>query len=207
MIKTIDLFKYDKNQQYDVIAGVDEAGRGPLAGPLVCACCIMPFDEIIDGIKDSKKVSELTREKLYDIIIKKAIDYRIEVISKDVIDKYNILNATKIGMTKSILGLSVKPSVVFIDAVTGLDIPYKSESIIKGDAISYSIASASILAKVTRDRIMREYDSLYPEFCFAKNKGYGTKHHIETLKIYGKTVIHRESFIKNFNIVLNYNEK
>jgi ribonuclease HII len=182
-----------------LIAGVDEAGRGPLAGPVCAAAAIMPLDKdkIIEEINDSKKLTEKKREALYDKIISTAIAYKIVLIDEKTIDEINILNATKKGMKEAILGLSVKPELVLLDAVN-LDIDIESESIIKGDAKSYNIAAASILAKVTRDRLMMELDKIYPEYNFKKHKGYGTKEHIENLKKYGKCDIHRDSFIKNF---------
>ena len=187
------------NNGTTLIAGVDEAGRGPLAGPVCVASCIMPMekDKIIEEINDSKKLSEKKREELYDKIVNTAISYKIELISEKVIDEINILNATKMGMKQAIIGLNVQPELVLIDAVP-LDIGIKTESIIKGDAKSYNIAAASILAKVTRDRLMVELDKIYPEYNFKKHKGYGTKEHIDNLKKYGKCLIHRNSFIKNF---------
>ena len=184
----------------NLIAGVDEAGRGPLAGPVVCACVIMPMekDKIIDEINDSKKLSAKKREILFDKIKQIAIDYKIEFVDEKIIDEINILNATKMGMENCINALNQKPEIVLIDAVKGLNIPYESESIIHGDALSYNIATASILAKVSRDRYMKEMDKIYPEYNFAKHKGYGTKEHIQNLQKYGKCKIHRESFIKNF---------
>ena len=184
----------------DLIAGVDEAGRGPLAGPVVCACVIMPMekDKIIDEINDSKKLSAKKREILFDKIKQIAIDYKIEFVDEKIIDEINILNATKMGMENCINAFNQKPEIVLIDAVKGLNIPYESESIIHGDALSYNIAAASILAKVSRDRYMEEMDKIYPEYNFAKHKGYGTKEHIQNLQKYGKCKIHRESFIKNF---------
>lgn len=181
------------------IAGIDEAGRGPLAGPVAVASVIMPLDEgsIIEGINDSKKLSEKKRDLLYDKIIEKAIAYHVELVDEETIDKINILNATKVGMLVSINELNVKPDVVLIDAVK-IDADVPTVSIIKGDQLSYSIACASILAKVTRDRLMLEIDKEYPEYGFAKHKGYGTKAHIEALKKYGKCPRHRNSFIGHF---------
>ena len=181
------------------IAGIDEAGRGPLAGPVCVASVIMPLDEdsIIEGINDSKKLSEKKRDLLYDKIMERAIAYHIELVDEETIDKINILNATKVGMMVCINELSIKPDVVLIDAVK-IDSDVETVSIIKGDQLSYSIACASILAKVTRDRIMLEIDKEYPEYGFAKHKGYGTKAHIEALKKYGKCPRHRNSFIGHF---------
>ena len=196
------MFDYEnkyKELGKNLIAGIDEAGRGPLAGPVCVAMVIMPLDsdKIIEGINDSKKISEKKRDKLYDEIINTAISYHIELVDKDTIDAINILNATKLGMLTCINEIETKPDVVLIDAVK-LDTDIETESIIKGDALSYSIACASILAKVIRDRYMLKMDEKYPEYNFKKHKGYGTKEHIENLKKYGKCDIHRETFIKNF---------
>ena len=195
---TNNLFEYDKNYN-KIVAGIDEAGRGPLAGPVVCACCIMPLDDdkMVDGINDSKKISEKKREKLFEQIKETAIAYCVAVIDEKVIDDVNILNATKMGMLQSLNGLSTKPELVLIDAVK-LDCDVEIKPIIKGDATSYNIAAASILAKVTRDKIMEKYDEEYPQYGFAKHKGYGTKVHIDAIKSIGPTPIHRKTFIKNF---------
>lgn len=184
---------------YKSIAGMDEAGRGPLAGPVCVAIVIMPLekDKIIEGINDSKKLSEKKREALYEKITDRAISYKIELIDEKTIDTINILNATKLGMYKCINEIEVRPDIVLVDAVK-LDADVKTESIIKGDALSYSIACASILAKVTRDRLMLDLDKKYPEYEFKKHKGYGTKLHIENLKKYGPSEIHRRSFIGHF---------
>ena len=181
------------------IAGVDEAGRGPLAGPVCVASVIMPLDKnsIIEGVNDSKKLTEKKREKLFDQIVNKAFAFSVEFIDEKIIDEINILNATKKGMINAINNLSVKPDGVLIDAVK-LDVNVKTESIIKGDALSYSIACASILAKVSRDRLMLEMDNKYPNYNFKKHKGYGTKEHIANLKKFGACEIHRQTFIKNF---------
>lgn len=181
------------------ICGIDEAGRGPLAGPVVIAGVIMPEDSMIEGVNDSKKVSEKKRELLYDKIIEEAISYSVAIMGQDVIDEINILNATKKGLTNVVEGLDVRPDLIIVDALEHIDtkgIPY--ESIIKGDAKCYSIAAASILAKVTRDRIMREWDLVYPQYGFAKHKGYGTAFHIQAIKEYGLCPIHRRSFTKKF---------
>lgn len=181
------------------ICGIDEAGRGPLAGPVVIAGVIMPEDSMIEGINDSKKVSEKKRELLYDKIIEEAISYEVAIIGQDVIDDINILNATKQGLTSVIKGLDTRPDLIIVDALEHIDtdgVPY--ESIIKGDAKCYSIAAASILAKVTRDRIMREWDNVYPQYGFIQHKGYGTAKHIQAIKECGICPIHRRSFTKNF---------
>ena len=196
-LKKIDKEFFDKGVKY--IAGIDEAGRGPLAGPVVVASVILPQDSMIEGINDSKKVSESKREKLYDIIINEAISYGVGIIYQDEIDEINILQATKKGLTDAIKQMEVKPNIIMVDALSGIDtlgIPYKS--IIKGDAKCYSIAAASIIAKVTRDRIMREWDKVYPEYGFGSHKGYGTAKHIAAIREFGPCPIHRRTFIKNF---------
>ena len=197
-IKQIEEEIYNKeNVKY--ICGIDEAGRGPLAGPVVVASVIMPKDSMIEGVNDSKKVSEKKREKLYEEITNTAIAWGVGIIDQREIDEINILNATKKGLTNSLKELEIKPDLILVDALTNIDtlgIPYRS--IIKGDAKSYSIAAASIIAKVTRDRIMRQWDELYPEYGFEKHKGYGTKMHIDAIKEYGPCPLHRKSFIKNF---------
>ena len=159
----------------------------------------MPADSIIAGVNDSKKVSEKKREKLYDLILEEAISYGVGIIGQDEIDDINILNATKKGLTMSLKELDKKPDLIIVDALTHIDtlgIPY--ESIIKGDAKCYSISAASIIAKVTRDRIMREWDKVYPQYGFATHKGYGTAAHIKAIKEYGPCPLHRKTFIKNF---------
>ena len=180
------------------IAGIDEAGRGPLAGPVVVAGVIMPLEdsELIEGVNDSKKLSEKKRDKLYDLILEKAIEVQVAIIDNETIDRDNILNATKNGMMQCINGLD-KVERVLIDAVK-LNAKVPTLSIIHGDALSYSIAAASIVAKVTRDRIMLEYDKEYPQYNFAKHKGYGTAEHIRLLKEYGPCKIHRRTFIGHF---------
>ena len=195
------IFEYDKSMLSDkikYIAGVDEVGRGPLAGPVVTACVIMPYsqDSIINGVFDSKKVSKKNREKLYNEILANAIAYSIAVEDVKSIDGINILNATIKAMKRSYSELKIKPDLLLIDAVK-LNIAENEKSIIKGDATSYAIASASIVAKVYRDRLMEEYSKSYPEYDFENNVGYGTKKHIEAIKTYGATPIHRLSFLKN----------
>ena len=183
----------------ELIAGIDEAGRGPLAGPVVVGIAIMPKDSMIEGVNDSKKVSEKKREKLYDQITQEAIAWNVGMADQNEIDEINILNATKLALTRAIEGLKIKPDLILVDALTNIDtkgIPYKS--IIKGDAKEYSIAAASILAKVTRDRMMREYDEIYPQYGFSGHKGYGTAKHIAAIKEYGPCILHRKTFIKNF---------
>ncbi len=180
-----------------LIAGVDEVGRGPLAGPVVCASVIMPLDDIIEGIDDSKKISEKKREKLFEIIKEKAIAYSICEISEEEIDQINILNAVKKCMTKAVETLPIKPDITLVDGVdTNLNL--NAEYIVKGDSKSYTIGCASILAKVYRDNLMKEYALEFPEYDFGKHKGYGTKAHIEKIKEIGPCRLHRRTFIKNF---------
>ena len=196
-IKEIEKELYQKG--FKNICGIDEAGRGPLAGPVVIAGVIMPQDSMIEGVNDSKKVSEKKREKLYDIILEEAISYSVAIVGQDVIDEVNILNATKQGVTEVVDGLDVKPDLILVDALEHINtrgIPY--EPIIKGDAKCYNIAAASIIAKVTRDRIMREWDEIYPQYGFINHKGYGTAKHIAAIKEYGLCTIHRKSFTKKF---------
>lgn len=181
-----------------LIAGVDEAGRGPLAGPVCAAAVILPEDCEIEGLNDSKKISEKKRELLFDVIIEKALAYSIAFGSVKEIEEYNILEATYIAMNRAINGLNIKPDFALIDGnrvPKGIGIP--CETIVKGDAKSCSIAAASILAKVTRDRLMLEYDKKYPEYLFSAHKGYGTKAHYEAIKQHGVCEIHRLSFLKN----------
>jgi ribonuclease HII len=188
-----------RKKGFKYICGIDEAGRGPLAGPVVVASVIMPADSMIEGVNDSKKISEKKREKIYDEILEEAISYGVAIIGQDEIDEINILNATKKGLTVSLQELSQRPDLILVDALNGIDtmgIPY--DSIIKGDAKCYSIAAASIIAKVTRDRIMREWDNIYPEYGFEKHKGYGTAAHIAAIRQYGLCPIHRKTFTKNF---------
>lgn len=179
-----------------LIAGIDEAGRGPLAGPVVVAGVIMPMDNIIQGINDSKKLSAKKRDALYDQIMLTALDVQVAIVDCNTIDEINILNATKQGMLQCINGFE-QVDRVLIDAVK-LDTKVPTLSIIKGDALSYSIAAASIIAKVTRDRLMLELDKQYPQYNFAKHKGYGTAEHIRLLKEHGPCPEHRRTFIKNF---------
>lgn len=200
MIDVESLLTYEKmylDRGCRYICGVDEVGRGPLAGPVTVAAYVTDFSRLTEGVNDSKKLSEKKREKLFSELKDKAICYNVVSLDNNVIDKINILNATKQAMKQAIEGLTVKPDVVLIDAVE-LDIPYRTHSIIRGDALSYSIAAASIIAKVTRDRFMTELDAVFPEYGFASNKGYGSKKHIEALLKYGPTPLHRKTFIRNF---------
>ena len=181
------------NNEINFIAGIDEVGRGPLVGPVVTAAVILPKDFYDERINDSKKLTEKKRELLYDVIMENALSVGIGISSPEVIDEINILNATKKAMIEAINNLSIKPEHLLIDAVK-LDIDIPQTSIIKGDAKSESIAAASIIAKVTRDRMMVELDKKYPMYDFKHNKGYGTKKHIEALYQYGPIEEHRKSF-------------
>ena len=179
--------------------GIDEAGRGPLAGPVVVGAVILPADSLIEGVNDSKKISEKKRERVFEEIVNTAISYSTGIVDQKTIDEINILNATKLAVKKAIESLEIKPDLILVDALTNIEtfgIPYKS--IIKGDAKEYSIAAASIIAKVTRDRMMLEWDKVFPEYGFAKHKGYGTAAHIQALKENGPCMLHRKTFIKNF---------
>ncbi|MBQ6860961.1 MAG: ribonuclease HII [Clostridia bacterium] len=184
---------------YKLVAGVDEAGRGPLAGPVVAAAVILPEGALIEGVNDSKKISEKRREKLYDEIISQAVAWGVSIQDNNVIDSINILEATRRAMHMAIMDLEEKPDYILIDAEKKVDtngIPYLP--IVKGDALSISIAAASIIAKVTRDRLMREYDEMFPMYGFEKHKGYGTKAHIEAIGEYGLCMIHRKTFSEKF---------
>ena len=185
---------------YRYIAGVDEVGRGPLAGPVVCAAVIMPIEEadLIVGVDDSKKLSAKNREQLSQLIKEKAIAYSVYEVSEQIIDEINILEATKLGMKMALLSLPVVPDMVLTDGNMTLDITLPQYSIVKGDALSYSIGAASIVAKVHRDAMMDEYAKLYPAYAFDSNKGYGTAAHIQAIKEQGLCPIHRRTFTKNF---------
>lgn len=187
-----------KYESYGYICGIDEVGRGPLAGPVVAGAVILPKDCDILYINDSKKLSEKKREELYDIIMEKAVATGIGMVSPARIDEINILQATYEAMRQAIQNLAVTPDILLNDAVTIPEVNIPQVPIIKGDAKSISIGAASIIAKVTRDRLMVEYDKVMPEYGFASNKGYGSQVHIEALKKYGASPIHRQSFIGNF---------
>ena len=186
------------NSGFSCICGVDEAGRGPLAGPVCAAAVILPEGAVIEGLDDSKKLTEKKREKLYDIIKETAVAYSVAYGTLEEIESVNILEATYLAMNRAIEGLSVKPDFALIDGnrvPRGIKIP--CETVVKGDAKSMSVAAASVLAKVSRDRLMLEYDEKYPLYDFKKHKGYGTKEHTELIKQYGPCEIHRLSFLKN----------
>lgn len=194
-------YSYEKAAEtsgFNIICGVDEAGRGPLAGPVCAAAVILPKDLEIEGLNDSKKLSEKKREQLFNIITEKAISYCVAYGTLEEIEEKNILNATFLAMNRAIGGLNVKPDFALIDGnkiPTGIKVP--AAAVVKGDAKSMSIAAASILAKVSRDRLLMEYDKKYPVYQFAKHKGYGTKLHTDLIKEFGPCDIHRLSFLKN----------
>ena len=193
-------FEHGKRELgYKYICGVDEAGRGPLAGPVFAAAVIFPEDYEIDGLNDSKKLSEKKREKLYYEIIEHALAYSVQSCDNNVIDEINILEATMLAMKTAVESLGIKPDIVFVDGnrLPKLEVP--AEYVIKGDATSASIAAASILAKVSRDRFMYEMDKKYPEYCFEKHKGYPTKLHYEKIREFGPSEIHRLSFLKKMH--------
>lgn len=199
LIRLDGMKQYEKKyQSYDQICGIDEAGRGPLAGPVVAAAVILPKDCTILYVNDSKKLSAKRREELYDEIMEKAVSVGVGMASPQRIDEINILQATYEAMREAVEGLSMEPDLLLNDAVTIPDVLIPQVPIIKGDAKSISIACASIIAKVTRDRLMLEYDKILPEYGFASNKGYGSRDHIEALKQNGPSPIHRKSFITHF---------
>lgn len=187
-----------KEKGYKYVCGVDEVGRGPLAGPVVCAAVIMPLDDVIEGVDDSKKLSAKKREALSVLILKKASAVNICRIEADKIDEINILEATKLCMKNAVEGLEITPDCVLCDGNMTLDISVPQQSIIKGDALSYSIGAASIVAKVYRDKLMDGYAEVYPGYGFEKHKGYGTAAHIEAIKERGLCPIHRRSFTKKW---------
>lgn len=196
--KAMLCFEKEYGEKYTWICGVDEAGRGPLAGPVAAGAVILPKEDVIYYLNDSKKLSEKKREELFDEIRKRAAAWHVGIVSPERIDEINILQATYEAMREAIAGLSREPDLLLNDAVTIPEVAIPQIPIVKGDAKSASIAAASIVAKVTRDHLMEEYDRLYPEYGFARHKGYGTKAHIEALKACGPCPIHRRTFIRKF---------
>ncbi len=200
--RLMELSKFEREYNekgYDLIGGIDEAGRGPLFGPVVAACVVLPKGCLIEGVNDSKKLSEKKREALFDEIKEKAVAWGVGICDNNVIDEINILEATRKAMHEAVCNLKVKPDYIFVDAEKHVDtngIPYLP--IIKGDALSINIACASIIAKVTRDRMIDELAKTYPEYGLEKHKGYGTKAHIDAIKKYGITPLHRKSFCQKF---------
>lgn len=199
-LRLAELSRYERSYHasgYKYICGIDEAGRGPLAGPVVAACVILPENILIEGINDSKKVPKKHHARLCEEIMEKAVDHSVGMADEREIDRINILNATKLAMKRAIMKLKVSPDVLFIDYLRLEDIPSEQLSLVKGDSLSVSIAAASILAKHTRDNIMKEYALTYSEYGFDKNAGYGTSFHINAIRRYGICGIHRRTFIKN----------
>ncbi|NMS88737.1 ribonuclease HII [Clostridioides difficile] len=197
-LETINIFEHEGyNKGYLYIGGIDEAGRGPLAGPVVASVVVFKKDTKIEGVNDSKKLSEAKRDELFEVIKKEALDYGIGIVNNEEIDEFNILNATYMAMKKAINCLKQAPDYLLVDAATIPGIDIAQNPIVKGDSKSISIAAASILAKVTRDSIMYQYDRVYPEYGFKSHKGYGTKEHYEAIEKHGITPIHRKSFLKN----------
>lgn len=184
------------NEGYNIVCGIDEAGRGPLAGPVCAAAVILPVDVEIDGLNDSKKLSEKKREALFDVIKEKAVSYSIALVDEKTIDEINILQATFLAMRNAVENLEIKPQAALIDGNRNPGLDIYERTVVKGDGKSMSIAAASILAKVTRDRYMLELDEKYPEYEFKKHKGYGTKLHYECLEKYGISPVHRKTFLK-----------
>lgn len=193
-------FSYENNLKqkgFKLVCGVDEAGRGPLAGPVYAAACILPGELIIEGLNDSKKISEKKREALYDIIVNNAIDYCVATASVEEIEEYNILNATYLAMTRAVQGLKEFDFCLIDGNRIPPQLVGKAEAVVKGDSKSFSISAASILAKVSRDRYLLELDKEYPMYNFKKHKGYGTKEHMDLIREYGVSPVHRKSFLKN----------
>lgn len=198
----MDMWEFERECRadgYEIICGVDEAGRGPLAGPVCAAAVILPFGLEIVGLNDSKKLSEKKREALYDVIISNAVSYGIALVDHSVIDDINILNATYTAMNDAVSQLKCLPDIALIDGNRSAGITYNNRCIVKGDSKSASIAAASILAKVTRDRFMMDAAKKYPEYCFEKHKGYGTKIHYEKIREFGPCEIHRRTFLRKLH--------
>ena len=201
LLRLAELSKIDKtywDQPGVILAGMDEVGRGPLAGPVVVGCVVMPPEPLLPYVNDSKKLSEKRREALYEQILATSLAHATAWVGPEIIDEINILEATKRGFAEAFSKIGVPVTDVLIDALRGLDIPARQHPLIHGDALTYSIGAASILAKVARDRYMIEQDALYPQYGFARNKGYGTAEHIAALREYGPCPIHRRSFIGHF---------
>lgn len=197
----MDKLEYERQlleSGFNYICGVDEVGRGPLAGPVVCAAVIMPLDNLLEGVDDSKKLAAKKREILSENILNRAIACHICAVEPQIIDEINILQATRLCMKNAVEGLNIKPDFVLTDGNMTLDISIPQKSVVKGDALSYSIGAASIVAKVYRDNLMKEYAKVYPQYGFETNVGYGSKKHIQAIKDFGLTPIHRRSFTKKW---------
>lgn len=197
----MELLEFDReyrSKSAGLLCGVDEAGRGPLAGPVCAAAVILPDDVELPGLNDSKKLTDKKRRELYDIITEQALSWSVALVDEKTIDEINILQATFRAMEQAVAGLTVEPGLVLVDGNREPPLPMKTECVVGGDGKSASIAAASILAKVTRDRLMEELDETYSQYGFAVHKGYGTKRHYEALRTYGPCPIHRQSFLKKF---------
>ena len=197
----MELLEFDReyrSKSAGLLCGVDEAGRGPLAGPVCAAAVILPDDVELPGLNDSKKLTDKKRRELYDIIIEQALSWSVALVDEKTIDEINILQATFRAMEQAVAGLTMTPDLVLVDGNREPPLPMKTECVVGGDGKSASIAAASILAKVTRDRLMEELDETYPQYGFAVHKGYGTKRHYEALRTYGPSPIHRQTFLKKF---------
>lgn len=197
----MELLDFDReywNKGAGLLCGVDEAGRGPLAGPVCAAAVILPDDAELPGLNDSKKLTDKKRRELYDIITEQALSWSVALVDEKTIDEINILQATFLAMEQAVAGLTVELDLVLVDGNREPPLPMKTQCVVGGDGKSASIAAASILAKVTRDRLMEELDGQYPQYGFAVHKGYGTKRHYEALRTYGPCPIHRQSFLKKF---------
>lgn len=194
----MDIFAFDQEQYTDLLCGVDEAGRGPLAGDVYAAAVILPKDCQIEGLNDSKKLSAKKRDILFDEIKEKAVSYAVGIATVEEIEQYNILQATYLAMQRAVAGLSVQPQLVLVDGNRDPGLSYPTKCVVKGDSTSASVAAASILAKVSRDRYMEQIAEQYPEYEFKKHKGYGTALHYEKLDAYGESPVHRHSFLKKY---------
>ena len=197
----VDLWCYEREalaDDFEIVCGVDEAGRGPLAGPVCAAAVILPRETVIEGLNDSKKLTDKKRRELYDVITQTAAAYGIAFASEQEIDEVNILQATFLAMERAMQKLAVRPQLALIDGNRARDFGLPVRTIVHADALSASVAAASILAKVTRDRLMEELDGEYPQYGFAVHKGYGTKRHYEALRAFGPCPIHRRTFLKKF---------
>lgn len=197
----MELLEFDReyrSKSAGLLCGVDEAGRGPLAGPVCAAAVILPDDVELPGLNDSKKLTDKKRRELYDIITEQALSWSVALVDEKTIDEINILQATFRAMEQAVAGLTMTPDLVLVDGNREPPLPMKTECVVGGDGKSASIAAASILAKVTRDRLMEELDETYPQYGFAVHKGYGTKRHYEALRTYGPSPIHRQTFLKKF---------
>lgn len=203
-IPSIFLYDEDARREYPVVAGLDEAGRGSLAGPVVAAAVVLPSGVVINGLRDSKKLGEVERKRVFWEIVHHAVDIGVGMVSADIIDRINILEATRLAMKTAVGDLRIKPDILIIDALRLPDVEIRQQSIIKGESLSASVAAASVVAKVVRDDIMLDYSEKYPSYNFRQNKGYATRDHVESIKVYGPCPIHRKSFRKVMDVNLPF---